>query len=759
MRACIATVLAALAVITANSGCHRGERLSGMSTEVPTAAPSGSPSAGALAAAPLEGSGKLGPHPRILLTPDRLAGLDALARHNHPTWTLLQANCDEGLKSKIGSGHMSEDWGNVALDLALCARVLKRPDYTTAAVQYLNALFEDQSEVGDKKGGDKSAERDDGYAIRNVGFLAAIATDWLYDALTVAQRKQACTRLRTYVGWYKKGGYRPTEPWSNHFMGYFGAAGMGGLACDGDEATKTSGAELRAHGHDLWNKIIVPGYRARLVGGDYPEGWQYGRLIGAVLGIYADSEGRATPGGPSKLHQDLPWLRESIAYQNHALLPDTVRTFDSGDWSHKPATPFPQQFYGVALSLPKDEAVARQAVWLGRLAKRPGEPVWNWLKALGDEPGRVSEDPRRGATSYFAKGTGTVFARSDWTDRATWMSFNATAFFGDHQHMDQGHFELARGGDMLVIDPGDYDSYASMSHNVILVDDKKENNRWNPNQQIYAKLAHVSRFQDEGGVAYALGEYGDAYDPDDYPQYKKTHSVARAEREIVMSRAPMSGMGAPSSARVVIYDRFTLTKPSYGTTWIAHAGTTPQVTGSTVKITVGRSAATITTVLPEGASPAKLLKEPTLKTDTIYMKNDPAAGIDSTRIEIASPESRQGKTERRFLHAIVVGAADGVAPAAVRIEGEGIDGVALQDEAYLFTSAAPQRLAAAVSYRAPRSAVRHVVTGLAPGGKYGAAVEAAGATCNVSLVPGGALAASSAGVVLVNVTACALKSP
>jgi Heparinase II/III-like protein len=732
-------------------GCHRGERFPDNGGDLPaSAAPLPTGPQGTL---PLTSDVKAGTHPRILLTPDRLTGLEAMSRVNHPSWTVLRQNCDEGLGKKISSGHMGEDWANMALDQALCGRILKREDYTKSAVQYLTALFDDQTEVGDKKGGDKSEERDDGYAIRNVGFLASIAYDWLYDSLDDAQRKHACSRLRTYVFWYKKGGYRPTEPWSNHFMGYFGAAGMGGVACDGDEATKESGAEMRKHAREVWNTIIVPGYRARLVGGDYPEGWQYARLIGAVLGIYADAEGRSGAGGPAKLVTDLPWLRESIAFQNHALLPDTIHTYDNADWSHKPATPFPQQFYGVAMALPKDDPVARQAVWLGRLAKRPGEPVWNWLKALGDEPGRVSEDPRKGEASYLAKGTGTMFARSDWTDRAVWLSLTSSAFFGDHQHLDQGHFEIARGGDMIVIDPGDYDSYSSTSHNVILVDDKKENNRWNPNQQIYSKLAHVARYEDAGGVAYALAEYGDAYDPDDYPQYHRTHSVARAEREIVFSRTPTLAMKTPGSARVVIYDRFTLTKGTYGTTWAGHAGVTPIVTGPVIKIPVGRSAATITTVLPEGAT-AKLLKEPTVQTDTIFMKNDPAAGIDATRIEIASP---RGKTERRFLHAIVVGAAADTPPAAVKLEGEGVDGVLVESEAYLFASAAPQKVAAAVSYSAPAQATRHVLVGLAPAGKYTATAELTGGACKISVVPGGTFTASAAGVLVLNVSACAVK--
>src|ERR1700733_13608955 len=225
-----ALVFTAGLMAVAMAGCHR-DRFPGMSNETGAAAPIPSGPQGTL---PLAGGDfKLGPHPRILLTDDRINGLEGLARTNHPTWGLVQQNCDEGLQKKISSGHMGEDWANMALDQALCGRILKRPDYTKAAVMYLMALMDDTGEVGDKKGGDKSEQRDDGYAIRNVGFLAAIAYDWLYDSLTPEQRKHVTGRLHTYVFWYKKDGYRPTEPWSNHFMGYFGAAGMGGVACDG----------------------------------------------------------------------------------------------------------------------------------------------------------------------------------------------------------------------------------------------------------------------------------------------------------------------------------------------------------------------------------------------------------------------------------------------------------------------------------------------------------------------------------------------
>jgi hypothetical protein len=534
-------------------------------------------------------------------------------------------------------------------------------------------------------------------------------------------------------------------------MGYFGAAAMGGLATEGDDP---KGAEMHKLAREIWNKVIVPGYRTRLAGGDYPEGWQYARLIGSVLGLWVDAEGRASAGGTQKLIEELPWLKESVTFQAHALEPDGRHTWDSADWSKKPAEPFNQQLYGVAVALGPADPIAREAVFLARNAKRVGEPGWNWLRAVGDDPARAADDPRKGPTSYFAKGTGVVLARTEWSPSATWLAFNSGPFFGDHQHLDQGHFEIVRESDALLIDPGDYDAYSTMSHNAILVEDQKENDRWSPNQAVYSKSAHVERFDDARAVLWASAEYTDAYNPDEYPRYHKTRSVSRAERELVFSRAPVPGMAIPGAARIVLYDRITVTKPTYGVTWAGHASVRPEQTANVLRIAVGRSAATLTTLVPSGAS-ATLLKEPTVKGDEPFTNNNPAEGINSTRFEIPSA---RGKTERRFLTAIVVGSLGDRAPAATRIEGDGIDGAAIADEAYLFPSAALQKMPAAVAYKAPATAQHHVVTGLAPGAKYAPTVSADGGACRVAILPGGQLAASASGLLFFDVTAaCVLK--
>jgi hypothetical protein len=144
----------------------------------------------------------------------------------------------------------------------------------------------------------------------------------------------------------------------------------------------------------------------------------------------------------------------------------------------------------------------------------------------------------------------------------------------------------------------------------------------------------------------------------------------------------------PRARPDVIYDGLTVTKPTYGVTWAGHASARPDQTGSVLKFGVGRSMATLTTLVPASAK-AVLLKEPTLKTDELYMKNDPAEGISSTRFEVTSPK---GTLERRFLSAIVVSGASDPAPAAVKVEGEGCEGTAIDREAYEFTIAGLSRL-------------------------------------------------------------------
>src|SRR3546814_20063709 len=43
---------------------------------------------------------------------------------------------------------------------------------------------------------------------------------------------------------------------------------------------------------------------------------------------------------------------------------------------------------------------------------------------------------------YHAKGTGNLFARTDWSRTAMWVAFSAGAYNESHAHKDQGGFTL-----------------------------------------------------------------------------------------------------------------------------------------------------------------------------------------------------------------------------------------------------------------------------------------------------------------------------
>jgi len=692
-----------------------------------------------------------GPHPRILLNAERLAALRGLRAAGAPAWRRLDERCLANSRQTIDSGYEAWDWTNATLDLALCHAVAPRPDYATAAVRYFRAILDDRYRVGDGAGGDDVVHHDDGYSIRTRGCFGAIAYDWVHDlpGMTPELRAHAVDRFSVWTKWFSESGYSRDQPIANYYVGWFGAVAFGGIAVDGDDPRA---ADLLRQAQRMYGSELAPAYKRKLGGGDFPEGWQYGDMVGAILAMFTDTESQAADGRP--LLDDFSWLHEAVAYRAHALWPDGKHTFDTGDWSEKPAVAPAHTLLALATVLRPSDAAQGHARSLARLAEDPDEE-WLWLAALADDPSRPTSDPRRGPTSYLAEGTGTLIARTDWSSQAVWVALTSAPSLSDHQHLDAGHVEIVRGGDALVVDAGGYGSYSSLSHNVIAIDDKKDNDNYAPNQGTWSDAARIARFEDSGAFVYALADYASAFNPAGYPDDHPQRSVLEAEREIVFSRTPVAG--SANSARVVVHDRVTVAKPSYAVTFLLHGGSAPVARGSTVRFVAGKTAAFATTLLPASAVPA-IVREPTELGDGPYYANAPPEGTSSVRVEVRSPP---GDVQRRFLHAVVVAGADDRPAVPGRLEGEGIDGVAIDDEAYVFGRGGMQTRAQPMAYSAPVAAVRHIVASLAPGTRYVVRVERDGASCRVTLEPsqgGPARAASPAGVLRVEVgPGCTLR--
>ncbi len=743
------SIVSTTLLVSACTSCHREEwpGINGTAAPVATQSfPAGSVVPGAGSVEPLTAlpAGRS----RILLSDERMQTMKALAKGNHPTWGKVVRRCKEGSDASIDSGYEGWDWAEVMLACALLYKTTGNDGNAKTALKYFNALMDDRLKVGDGKGGDEIVRHDSGYPIRTYGFLGAIGYDWLRDApgMSIELKKKAIGRFVSWTSWFKEKGYHHDFAISNYYAGYFGTIAMAGIAGEGDDPRAT---DLRKRAHEMFLKEIVPEFK-KIHGGQWPEGWQYGGLVVNVLSIYADAETRTNPNKP--LLEELPWLKEMVAYRNHALLPDAKHLYDNGDWSVKPALATPAEMFGAIVALKSSDPLSKNARGLAKLAKvgKENDVAMAWLEALAEDPSQESIDPRKGETSYFARGTGEVFGRTDWSTNATWVSLQSGPVFSDHQHADQGHFEVVRGADALIVDPGAYGAFSTASHNTILVDDNGDAMNYPPNQSPIALQAKIARFEDKGPFVYALADFGSAYTPMHYEEDKKK-SVNRAERELVFSRSPVGA--AANSARVVIYDRITVTKGAYAVTWAAHSWAEAKLQGPAVRVSAGKSAATVTTLIPIGQSPT-LVSEPHSKSTDAWYNNEVADGMKSIRIEVASPK---GETERRFLHAIVVGAAADKAVVPTLIAGTGVDGAAIDDEAYVFTSGKPHTEVVAVSYKVPALAIRHLIVGLAPSGKYAVSVTKEGGTdCNVSLAPGGPVSASAAGTLAIDTHACAL---
>ncbi len=701
-----------------------------------------------------------GAHPRLLLTPDRLAALRALRDSGSPAWRRLAERCDEDVRQTVDAGYEAWDWANAALDLALCAAVSARPEYTHAALQYFRAILDDRSKVGDGAGGDEVVHHDDGYSIRTRGCFGALAYDWLHDAPAMSGelRKHAVDRFAAWNEWFGESGYSRDQPIANYYIGWFGSVAFAGIAAQGDDPRATA---LLHAAQRMYASDIVPVFGQKLAGGDFPEGWQYGDMVGAILAIFADAESH--PGSARSPFDELPWLRQTLAFRAHALWPDGKHMLDTGDWSEKPAVAPTHTLLALAAVLPPTDEASRRARALARLARatraaksgtgsRPSAripPAPQTIRAARRRAtSREARRPSRRAPTGLRRVSGSP---SRARPRSPPIASTST----------RGTSKSLRGGDALVIDAGGYGSYSSLSHNVIAVDDRKDNDKYAPNQGLWSDGAAIVRHEDDGRFVYALADYASAYDPRGYPENHPTRSVSRAEREGVFSRSPVPAFGA-EAARDVIYDRITLAKASYAATFLLHGAGAPLVQGEAVRFGAGRSVAFATTLLPAGATPV-VVPEPTSLGEGPYYANDPPEGTRSVRVEV---RSKLGELERRFLHAFVVGGDGAPAPAPSRIEGEGVDGVAIEDEAYVFQRARALEGAARVAsfeYRAPGAATRHVVASLAPHARYAVAAQregGEGGTCRVTIAPGEGTVASDAGVVVLELApGCALRPP
>jgi hypothetical protein len=211
---------------------------------------------------------------------------------------------------------------------------------------------------------------------------------------------------------------------------------------------------------------------------------------------------------------------------------------------------------------------------------------------------------------YREQTLGQVFGRSDWTDQATWFSFNAGPHLDTHQHYDAGNLTIYKGTD-LIVDSGSLDTFGSshwynyyartVAHNTITITDPAEKWRgiWSGVPEGMAVNDGGQRTQSPLTPAPTLGEYlanRVAYDHGQITRYgtgpwgvyARADLTNAYQNERFQALRPDNTLNRPKAAHVgrevlflrrgeqrrdafIVFDRVIATDPSFRKAVLWHA--------------------------------------------------------------------------------------------------------------------------------------------------------------------------------------------
>jgi hypothetical protein len=652
--------------------------------------------------------------PRLLLDKRALTQLRRSAELRTPAFIAASARADEALNKPLPSGYQGFEWADALASTALLWHATGDERYAKASMRYLDALLDDRLTLGDGRGGEQVVTHDSGYGMRTFGAYSALAYDWLRGApgMTDSVRERIRRRLSQWIAWYGEHGYLRDQPFANYYWGYLTTLSFAGLAAAGDAAE--ADAWLKAAQGELSTRVL-PAFRDRLRGGGWPEGWQYGEYTTLEIALVSRAFGMAGV----DIVKKVPWLGQTVTHHVHALLPDGKSVYGGGTWGERPSKPSALGMAALSIALEGvDETRAAEARWMNAHALPQLTREQAWVGLLADRPGGVERSPRDAQQlSLHLPGQGLSFARSDWSPAAVWVSFQAgPPLTEDHQDADQGHFELVRGSDALIVDGGGSEGSATINHNTLLIDDRGDAMNYTPNQGVWGTEVKTTRFGDDGVVTLAVGEIGDAYSPKCVVSGCDKRAVEKLTRSLVFVRPSL----------LVVDDRIVLANPTYGATWAAHVTRNPEIDGARLGVVIGGSRLDLEAVEPAQAGP-RAVREPTPSGDGSHRLNQPWGPM--WRIETASP---LGQRERRFLHVMSASAADAAKPTNLRVTGRGVRGVLSRTQsrgvAVLFADNPGQ-----AELRLPGGADVVVIAGLAPGARY--RLQPDETTCTLVLLP------------------------
>ncbi|MCB2153670.1 hypothetical protein KQI84_02190 [bacterium] len=423
--------------------------------------------AGSLAGAPAEPFPRDhrpdGPHPRLWLTAERLATLQAARTADTPEWQRFQADCDTYM--------VEEPWNGpqyAVPHLLLIYKLTGNAAYGQKAIDYTLATRTIPLEGNDPAHG--------GY------HAIAMTYDWLHDdpLLTTETRDALASKM---------------VQWSDHVWATDNESGLGGNAADTDHVIMTGAVHLMMgcamDGESsaslvlldrawwLWSRgqgadEAEPGAGPQSIrdwvretsGGHFPTGYSYFSGTDAVgLSEYWLTMKTACDYDINVQEPDLAGFWPGVARTMvDATNPPMDLIHHTGDWEDPPTLavlPWMYQLAAFAQYLSLDAGnsnMASLAQWYYDTITSDHYSTFiefflsNPVAVVAKSPTDLNLNPIQ-----FCNGPDWLFFRSDWSTSATWGMFAGDGNLPvDHQSPDHGHFTLWRDGEYLTKDARAY---------------------------------------------------------------------------------------------------------------------------------------------------------------------------------------------------------------------------------------------------------------------------------------------------------------
>ncbi len=743
-------------------------------------------------------------HPRIFLTPSKLATLRSRANESNPRWAALQ----EEAADPEGEMHAK----------ALVSRVTGAAGPCDHAVTRAMALAAEASMWSSKVGD------------------IALVYDWCHDRLSADQK---ATLVSYFNRWGDdRSGHASDDPgWGNYWPRWAYSYALAGLATWGDNPRAQEWMdEFR---YRRFQSTDLPLLERIADGGAWPEGMIYDWIANPPR-VEALEAWRTATG--ENLFPSTKWFENRLP---HILLRRFPGTADQWGYQFHP-------YASIGDSERNRGSISNYERIMGLMLieRFPSSPFAPQLQAYFSAPPTAGsmdflahkeflwynpDQPQTPPTllTHFSRGTGTLVARSGWpsgaadTDpSATFLTFQCGDHFTYHQHYDQNSFTLFRGADLLLdagVYSGDGLSYhdtnyyvRTVAHNTLTVFNPSEDfsnarpdaesndggqrsmypaSRYPTSIEYFDQYARqyetgdVLRFSDTATHTYALGDATRAYNSPVYSQSMdttltgNTPKVSRFQREFAYLRPIQPG----GDDYVVLLDRVGVTQAAFSganTKLLFHVLDEPTVNGTPSTVSPGETLYSGGDMAVANRGTARVFIKTLLPQNRNFRKVG-GRGVKAFWVNGANYDWHWAATEAQprptndfeeepygewrlelepgdqdlehtFLTVIQPASVARVSMAPVQlISSDSVAGVHIADSSknrvVLFSSAVDgATISTTVSYTfVPGTATRHMVANLEPGAKYQLTVVNTATAQNITLSPSaaGTLKADSGGVV------------